>query len=103
MLCQVCGAGFAARRSDARYCGPACSQRAYRLRHQPVAHIVALPRQLPKQLKVYQCPQCETRYLGDQYCVDCGTFCHLLGPGGACPHCGEAVTLDDLDLVPSRP
>ena len=31
--CRVCGQGFTAKRSDARYCSPACRQKAYRDRH----------------------------------------------------------------------
>lgn len=30
MTCKVCGAGFEANRKDARYCSPACRDRAYR-------------------------------------------------------------------------
>ena len=31
--CKVCGRVLTARRSDARYCSPACRQKAYRDRH----------------------------------------------------------------------
>jgi hypothetical protein len=31
--CGVCGRGLTAKRSDARYCSPACRQKAYRDRH----------------------------------------------------------------------
>jgi hypothetical protein len=31
--CRVCAQGFTAKRSDARYCSPACRQKAYRDRH----------------------------------------------------------------------
>jgi 3-methyladenine DNA glycosylase AlkD len=34
-VCVVCGATFRALRSDARYCRPACRQRAHRERHRP--------------------------------------------------------------------
>jgi len=34
---------------------------------------------------VYICPICQTRYLGQQYCPDCHTFCEGAGPGGCCP------------------
>ena len=45
---------------------------------------------------VYLCPECEERYLGEQYCSDCGTFCRRLGPGGPCPCCDEAISVTEL-------
>ena len=96
--CQVCGTGFTARRRDAQYCSPPCTQRAYRWRHQRPLLAPELVRRPSKQTKVYECPECETRFVGEQRCPDCGIFCRLLGPGGECPHCGEAVALSDLGL-----
>ena len=49
-----------------------------------------------KAATVYQCPLCEERYLGDQYCPNCGTFCRRLGPGGSCPCCDEAIAVTEL-------
>ena len=94
--CLSCGGPLTGRRADARFCSQACAQRAYRLRHQPS---VPVPKRLPVHRKVYVCPDCETRYLGEQRCEACGTFCRLLGPGGECPSCCEPVTLDDLGLT----
>ena len=51
---------------------------------------------LPKTAIVYQCPECDARVLGEQRCDDCGVFMKRLGPGGACPHCDEAVAVADL-------
>ena len=45
---------------------------------------------------VYQCPSCDNRYLGDQYCADCGRFCRRIGAGGLCPACDEPVAITDL-------
>jgi hypothetical protein len=45
---------------------------------------------------VYRCTECDTRYLGEQRCVDCQRFCKRVGPGGACPHCDEPVAIADL-------
>ena len=45
---------------------------------------------------VYECPQCQTRYLGTQRCEDCNTWCRRLGPGGPCPHCDDFVAVSDL-------
>jgi hypothetical protein len=98
LTCQMCGGGFTAHRRDARFCGQACIQRAYRLRHQPTIPAAPLPKRLPMSSKVYRCPQCDTRYLGEQRCESCGVFCVLVGPGGECPHCGEPVTVEDLGL-----
>ena len=45
---------------------------------------------------VYECPDCEQRLLGEQRCPDCATFARRVGPGSACPHCGEPVAIADL-------
>lgn len=45
---------------------------------------------------VYACPSCDTRFLGEQRCPDCGLFGRRVGPGGLCPHCEEPVALADL-------
>ena len=54
------------------------------------------PARSPRPATVYECPACETRYLGEQRCPDCHLFCRRIGPGGACPHCDEPVALVDL-------
>jgi hypothetical protein len=35
---------------------------------------------------VYQCPDCDGRYLGRQWCHNCNKPCTRLGAGGSCPH-----------------
>lgn len=45
---------------------------------------------------VYECPECETRYLGEQRCAECNRFCRVAGLGGACPDCEQPVLLSDL-------
>lgn len=45
---------------------------------------------------VYECPDCETRYLNEHRCPDCNLFCRRLDAGGCCPHCDEPVTISDL-------
>lgn len=74
--------------------------RAHRRRHQGSLPTGALdPR--PRAETLYECPECQTRYLGDQRCPDCNVFCRRLGPGGYCPHCAEPVAIADLvDLTP---
>src|SRR5712691_7866631 len=53
-------------------------------------------RVLRGQAPIYECPACESRYLGDQYCPDCRSFCRRVGPGGLCPACEEPVAIADL-------
>jgi hypothetical protein len=45
---------------------------------------------------VYECPDCETRYLNQRRCQDCNLFCRRIDTGGHCPHCDEPVALSDL-------
>jgi hypothetical protein len=93
IACLTCGRSFV-RRGRARFCSPACRQAAWRQRH-PTA-VPPLPSRAPRPATVYQCPVCDTRYLGQQWCPDCQRFCRRLGPGGPCPHCEEPVVLSDL-------
>ena len=53
----------------------------------------------PADTTIYQCPECGQRYLGQQRCDDCGTFCRRIGPGGPCPHCDEPVAIKDLTTI----
>jgi hypothetical protein len=45
---------------------------------------------------VYQCPDCDARYLNERRCPDCNPFCRRIDHGGSCPHCDEPVALSDL-------
>jgi hypothetical protein len=45
---------------------------------------------------VYECPDCEIRYLDERRCPDCNLFCRRIDTGGNCPHCDEPVALSDL-------
>jgi len=79
-VCAHCGSSFtpAGRR---RWCSDACRQAAWRRRR-------AAPRRPTQPAKidtVYECPRCQTRYLGEQRCDDCNTWCRRLGPGSHCP------------------
>ena len=89
-VCGQCGARFTAvgRR---RWCSDACRQAAWRRRR-----AAPRPTQPAKIDTVYECPQCQTRYLGEQRCDDCNTWCRRLGPGGPCPHCDDFVAVSDL-------
>lgn len=99
--CPVCGKPFepSGRR---KHCSTVCRQAAFRRRKAaPAKPVVAKPD------TVYVCPVCEERYLGDQYCSDCATFCRRLGPGGLCPCCDEAISVTELlspeQFLPSLP
>jgi hypothetical protein len=89
-LCAQCGGSFTpvGRR---RWCSDACRQSAWRRRR-----AAPRPTQPAKIDTVYECPQCQTRYLGTQRCEDCNTWCRRLGPGGPCPHCDDIVAVQDL-------
>ena len=93
--CPVCGRPFTPAGRQ-RVCSAACRQAAWRRRQaQPVPSI---PLRARRASTIYECPACETRYLGEQRCAECATFCRKLGPGAPCPHCDEPVLLADLLL-----
>jgi hypothetical protein len=99
--CNLCGATLPS--PKARYCSRACQQRAYRLRHAPLAtpDELALRQQLrPRQLlgthTLYECPSCSERFLGQRRCPDCNRFCRALGLGARCPECETPILLSDL-------
>jgi predicted nucleic acid-binding Zn ribbon protein len=96
VACAACGEPMApsARR---RFCSEACRQSAWRRRHAAPLQPPALPPQEPRRpVSVYICPECETRYLGEQWCPDCHRFCRGAGVGGHCPCCDEPVAYDEL-------
>ena len=97
MACSLCGRGFrpVGRR---RFCSDACRQAAWR-RRRPVVPVASVPSRTPRPGTIYECPACETRYLGEQRCPDCGVFCRRVGPGGLCPHCDEPIAVSDLLLT----
>lgn len=91
--CPVCGRPFTPVGRQ-QVCSGACRQALWRRRHGSPAR--SLPPRTAVAATIYECPSCETRYLGEQRCADCGTFCRKLGPGAPCPHCDEPVLLSDL-------
>lgn len=50
----------------------------------------------PKFAVVYECPDCEQRFLDERRCPDCQLFCRRIDQGGSCPHCDEPVAINDL-------
>ncbi len=80
-----------------RYCNDRCRQGGWRRRHSNSEQLATLPDPVSRQATtVYMCPECDTRYLGEQRCADCNKFCTRLGTGGPCPSCDELVTIGDL-------
>ena len=94
--CPVCATSFAPA-ANQRYCSKACRDTAWRRRHQAPPPAVAVPAATPRgAFTVYECSGCGTRSLGSQRCEDCGSFMRRVGIGGRCPHCDEAIALDEL-------
>jgi hypothetical protein len=95
--CPVCERSFQPTGRQ-RVCSAACRQAAFRRRHSAAAAplVPVLPHRSRRDRTVYQCPACETRYLGHQRCSECGVFCRRVGAGGLCPECGEPIAVADL-------
>jgi len=94
--CPVCSGRFVPVGRQ-RVCSAACRQAAYRRRHAAAdVRLVVPPYRSRRDGTIYECPACETRYLGVQRCGECGVFCRRVGAGGPCPECGEPVAVADL-------
>ena len=90
VACPVCTEAFepSGRR---RFCSTECRQSAWRRsRRAPVEPVVA------RSDTVYECPDCDARYIGEQRCEECNSWCRRIGPGGTCPCCEEPVAIADL-------
>jgi hypothetical protein len=99
--CPACGQSFipSGRR---RWCSDACRQAAWRSRHQPAqpaGAAIAGQRPTTREATIYQCDECDERYIGDQWCHECNRPCRRIGPGGPCPHCDQPVAIKDLITV----
>jgi hypothetical protein len=98
--CPICGQPFTPMGRQ-QVCSAACRQTVWRRRHAP--RPMAIPPRTPRAATIYECPACETRYLGQQRCPNCGVFCRRVGPGGSCPHCDEPVAIADLLATDDSP
>lgn len=94
--CPGCGTVLDEVRGRQRYCTAACRQRAYRQRQPHPEDLAATSAKSVRASGVYQCPDCDSRYVGQQRCPDCNIFCARIGTGGTCPCCDEPITLDEL-------
>jgi hypothetical protein len=99
--CLVCGGPLTD--SRAKFCSPAHKQLAYRLRRResPASNEPDLRRQLQRQRRltahtIYECPNCQERFVGERRCQSCRLFCRSIGLGGHCPECDQPILLSDL-------
>jgi len=90
MSCGVCGQPFTPSGRQ-RWCSTECRQTAWRR-----TRAAPIPPAPAKTTTVYECGDCGTRYLGEQRCDNCNTWCQRIGAGGLCPHCDEPVALADI-------
>jgi len=98
LLCPVCWTPFTRVRRQ-RYCTDSCRKTAWTRKNATTqrATETAVPQPIRrKDTTIYECPSCEIRYHGQQWCHDCNHPCTRVGLGGTCPHCDEPVTLADL-------
>jgi hypothetical protein len=88
--CQYCDTPIS--RSGRRaFCDDDCRKAAWRRRHR------APSRPTPaKPTTIYECDNCGERYLGEQRCPDCNTWCRKIASGGPCPHCDGLVAITDI-------
>jgi predicted amidophosphoribosyltransferase len=96
--CPTCQQPFTPIRRQT-YCTPACRQAppGEPATHNPGPHPPpSRPGTSRRDITVYQCPHCDTRYLGQQWCHNCHTPCTRLDHGGLCPHCSEPVAISDI-------
>lgn len=95
--CPICAGPLPPGRART-YCSDRCRQTGHRRRtRQPLPALVPPPPGRPRRdSTVYQCPDCDQRYLGTQRCADCGTWCRRIDRGGLCPACDEPVAFTDL-------
>lgn len=95
-MCLYCSEVLPKGRSRT-YCSDNCRVNAWKRRNKAAVSQAEIPKSpSTKATTIYECPQCDKRYLGDQYCYECGSFCTKVGSGGLCPHCDEPVAFIDL-------
>ena len=94
--CGYCGAALSGR-SDKQFCSTEHRQLAWR----QTKSAPSAPVHVAKSDTVYACPDCDARYLGEQRCPECNTWCRRIGPGGICPCCDEPISIVEL-LAPEQ-
>ena len=105
--CAVCDGPLPAGRITRRYCSDRCRQEGWRRRHQPPPAAISTdipPARSRREHTIYSCPDCEQRYLAQQWCDDCQRPCRRVGTGGLCQNCDEPLTIEELiDTKESNP
>jgi len=102
-LCPVCWSAFTPTGRQI-FCGDHCRKTAWRRRHQDQPRrIPTIPAGRPRRdVTIYQCEDCDTRYHGQQWCDECNRPCRRIGLGGTCPNCDEPVSIADLLETPAE-
>jgi len=98
LLCPVCWSPFT-KVGRQRYCTEGCRKTAWTRRHATAVKVAEpfVPKGIRRRdVTIYACPTCETRYHGEQWCHDCNQPCTRVGPGGSCPNCDQPVAISDL-------
>jgi hypothetical protein len=108
-----CPAPDCGRRLDsprAHYCSGRCRMRALRQRRlmnasHGVVGAAAPPARRPVDHCVYECVNCDERFLGERRCPECRLFNRNLGLGAPCPECDHPIVLSELvpDLIAAAP
>ena len=96
--CPVCATGFTPAGRQI-YCSTACRKRAFRARRWAAVAAVVPARAGRREHTVYECSDCGQRQAGEQWCHECVRPARALGLGAPCPHCGEPVTVAELNLA----
>jgi predicted nucleic acid-binding Zn ribbon protein len=97
-ICPICAGPLPIGRART-YCSDRCRQAGHRRRtRQPGPRMLPplAPGRSRRERTVYQCPECDQRYLGTQRCEDCNVWCRRIDIGGLCPACEEPVAMIDL-------
>lgn len=101
--CRYCAAELTAGGRSRQFCGSPCRQAAYRARlsqgeaaGSPLAAPAPPAGHTRTATGIYECPGCGERLAGQRRCPDCNLFARRLGDGGACPGCGEVITVVEL-------
>lgn len=98
LLCPVCWTPFT-KIGRQLYCTQTCRKTAWKRRNATPVEVTepVVPQGIRRRdITIYECPTCETRYHGEQWCHDCNQPCTRVGLGGLCPHCDEPVAISDL-------
>jgi len=95
-LCPLCWTPFQ-RVGRQKYCSANCRKTAWARTHTTPHAIAPIPAQGQRRDNtIYQCSECDQRYLGTQWCPDCNQPANRIGLGGSCPNCEEPVAVTDL-------